>query len=86
MKSFDTLASEVGQRGRLPAMLFALDINHPDIEEFITCKDDVNSINNANISVFLDDNFMKEVVANMNHRMVFTTERSTRQKTLCHDL
>lgn len=74
MKSFDTLASEVGQRGRLPAMLFALDINHPDIEEFITCKDDVNSINNANISVFLDDNFMKEVVANMNHRMVFTTE------------
>ena len=74
MKSFDTLASEVGQRGRLPAMLFALDINHPDIEEFIMCKDDVNSINNANISVFLDNNFMKEVVANMNHRMVFTTE------------
>ena len=73
MKSFDTLASEVGQRGRLPAMLFALDINHPDIEEFITCKDDVNNINNANISVFLDNNFMKEVVANVNHRMAFTT-------------
>lgn len=73
MKSFDTLASEVGQRGRLPAMLFALDINHPDIEEFITCKDDVNNINNANISVFLDDNFMQEVVANTTHRMVFTT-------------
>lgn len=72
MKSFDNLANEVGQRGRLPAMLFALDINHPDVEEFITCKDNINSINNANISVLLNDEFMKCVKEDKDYILSFT--------------
>lgn len=72
MKSFDNLANEVGQRGRLPAMLFALDINHPDVEEFITCKDNINSINNANISVLLNDEFMKCVKEDKDYTLSFT--------------
>lgn len=72
MKSFDNLANEVGQRGRLPAMLFALDINHPDVEEFITCKDNINNINNANISVLLNDEFMKCVKEDKDYTLSFT--------------
>ena len=74
MKSFDNLANEVGQRGRLPAMLFALDINHPDVEEFITCKDDINNINNANISVLLNDEFMKCVEEDKDYTLSFTCD------------
>lgn len=74
MKSFDNLANEVGQRGRLPAMLFALDVNHPDVEEFITCKDDINGINNANISVFLNDDFMRCVEEDKDYTLFFTCE------------
>lgn len=72
MKSFDNLANEVGQRGRLPAMLFALDVDHPDVEEFITCKDDINNINNANISVFLNDEFMRCVEEDKDYTLSFT--------------
>ena len=61
MKSFDNIANEVGQLGRKPAMLFSLNIKHPDIIEFISCKDDLDSINNANISIQITDKFMKAV-------------------------
>lgn len=71
MKSFDNLANEVGQRGRLPAMLFALDVDHPDVEEFITCKDDINNINNANISVLLNDEFMRCVEEDKDYTLSF---------------
>lgn len=74
MKSFDCLANEVGQRGRLPAMLFALDVSHPDIEEFITCKDELNNINNANISVFVDDDFMQCVEKDEEYTLSFTCD------------
>jgi ribonucleoside-diphosphate reductase alpha chain len=39
--------------------MLTLDINHPDIEKFITSKDDLSKITGANISVKVDDKFMK---------------------------
>ena len=38
MGFIDSIGYKVGQRGRIPAMLFSLHDNHPDIEEFITVK------------------------------------------------
>jgi ribonucleoside-diphosphate reductase alpha chain len=61
MKSFDRIADEVGQKGRIPALLFSLSVDHPDIEDFISCKDKLDTINNANISVLINDEFMKAV-------------------------
>ena len=40
MKHIDSIGYSVGQKGRIPAMLFSLSINHPDVEEFITVKGD----------------------------------------------
>lgn len=74
MKSFDNIGYEAGQRGRMPALLFALSINHPDVEDFITCKDDVNHIKNANISVQITDEFMEKVRKDEMHELVFETE------------
>lgn len=44
--------------------MISLDINHPDIEEFIDCKTDLNRVKYANISVRVNDNFMKAVENN----------------------
>ena len=55
------IAKYVGQRGRMPAILLSLKDRHPDIEEFITCKQDTTAITNANISVQLSDQFMEKL-------------------------
>ena len=43
------------------ALMISLDINHPDIEEFVDCKTDLSRVNFANISVRMNDEFMKAV-------------------------
>lgn len=47
--------------------MLALDVNHPDIEEFIDCKTDLTRVLGANISVKVDDEFMKKVKNNETH-------------------
>lgn len=61
MKFIDGIGYSVGQKGRIPAMLFSLSITHPDIEEFITVKGDRTKIQNANISAQITDKFYKAV-------------------------
>lgn len=61
MKYIDNIGYSVGQKGRIPAMLFSLRCDHPDIEEFVTVKSDYTKIQNANISVQLTEKFYKAV-------------------------
>lgn len=51
----------IGQRGRRGALMISMDINHPDIEDFIDIKTDLDRITKANISVRINDEFMKAV-------------------------
>jgi ribonucleoside-diphosphate reductase alpha chain len=41
--------------------MISIDINHPDVEEFINIKANTDQITNANISVRVNDAFMKAV-------------------------
>ena len=61
MKSFDNIGLECGQKSRFPAQLFALNIKHPDIIDFIKAKTDLNAIQNANISVIITSDFMEQL-------------------------
>jgi ribonucleoside-diphosphate reductase alpha chain len=61
MKFIDGIGYYVGQKGRIPAMLFSLSIHHPDVEKFITIKGDYTQIQNANISVQCTEDFYKAV-------------------------
>ncbi len=54
----DTVKS--GGKTRRAANLVSFKINHPDIKEYITCKDHID-LSAINISVLVDDNFMRHV-------------------------
>ena len=55
------ITNEVAQNGRRGALMLSMSINHPDIKEFITKKQDLTKVTGANISVKVTDEFMKAV-------------------------
>lgn len=55
------ITNEVAQNGRRGALMLSMSINHPDIEEFITKKQDLTKVTGANISVKVTDEFMQAV-------------------------
>ncbi len=60
MEVFNTMTDVVKQGGlRRGAMMGCLDITHPEIKNFITCKQHEGKLSNFNISVKLTDEFMK---------------------------
>ena len=61
MDLFSQVTQTISQNGRRGALMISLDVNHPDIEEFIDCKTDLQRVNYANISVMVNDEFMKAV-------------------------
>lgn len=61
MDLFSQVTQTISQNGRRGATMISLDINHPDIEEFIDCKTDLNRVKYANISVRMNDDFMTAV-------------------------
>ena len=47
-----------------------LRVDHPDIEEFVSCKDDVTQITNFNISIAITDEFMRAVKENRHYALI----------------
>lgn len=76
METFSNVAETIGQNGRRAALMLSLDVSHPDIEEFVNIKTDLNKVTKANISVRITDDFMKAVENNENYVCKFFVEEN----------
>ncbi len=69
------ITNEVAQNGRRGALMLSMSINHPDIEEFITKKQDLTKVTGANISVKVTDEFMQAVMEDKDYILRFPIEQ-----------
>ena len=61
----------IGQHGRRGALMLSLSCDHPDLEEFINLKTDLNRVTKANVSVRVTDDFMKAVIDDDDYTLRF---------------
>ncbi|MBR4593010.1 MAG: adenosylcobalamin-dependent ribonucleoside-diphosphate reductase [Bacteroidaceae bacterium] len=63
MERFSNSTREVAQDGRRGALMLSVSIKHPDSESFIDAKMESGKVTGANVSVKIDDEFMKAAIA-----------------------
>lgn len=74
MDFFSYVTGLIGQEGRRGATMLSIDCSHPDLEEFINLKSDLNLCTKANISVRVSDAFMEAVINDKDWTLHFDTE------------
>ena len=81
LRIFNTACEAIKSGGvRRAALLGAMSVYHPDILDFIHCKEKEGELSNFNLSVFVDNNFMAAVRSNK--EIVLQHEKSTIKKTV----
>lgn len=74
MNTFSNVSEVIGQNGRRGALMISIDCHHPDLEEFIDIKNDLNAVTKANISVRITNDFMNAVINDRDWELSFETE------------
>lgn len=74
MDLFALTTSLIGMKGRRGALMINIDSSHPDIEEFIEVKSNLEKVTSANISVNVDNDFMNAIKNDEIYNLHFTVE------------
>ena len=74
MELYSLVTGLIGQSGRRGALMISIPCNHPDLEEFIDLKTDLNKVTKANISIRVTDDFMVAVKNRQKYKLSFVRE------------
>ena len=74
MDLYSMVTGLIGQNGRRGALMISIDCSHPDLQEFIGLKTDLEKVTKANISVRISDEFMEAVKNNEDYTLHYTRE------------
>ena len=81
MERYSNSTKEVAQDGRRGALMLSISIQHPDATDFIDAKTELGKITGANISVRIDDAFMKAALGNETYTQQFPIDSANPQYT-----
>lgn len=77
MPLYSLTTETIGQNGRRGALMLSIPSSHPDLEEFIDVKTQQGAVTGANISIMIDNEFMRAVKKNMEATKIGSTESPT---------
>lgn len=86
MHRFSNTTREVAQNGRRGALMLSIDINHPDVMDFIKIKRDLTQITGANISIKLNKEFMEAVEKDEDYVLRFPCDAFLDSKTILNSV
>jgi ribonucleoside-diphosphate reductase alpha chain len=82
MQIYSTTTETIGQAGRRGALMITINIEHPDVEDFVNIKKDLSKVTHANISVKVTDAFMKAVEEDKDFTLHFENDKVKMSKTV----
>jgi ribonucleoside-diphosphate reductase alpha chain len=80
MERFSNSTREVAQDGRRGALMLSISIKHPDSENFIDAKMEQGKVTGANVSVRIDDDFMRAVKSKSEYNQQYPIESKNPSK------
>jgi ribonucleoside-diphosphate reductase alpha chain len=81
MNLYSLVTELIGQEGRRGALMLSISCDHPDLEEFINIKSDLNKVTKANLSIRVTDEFMNAVKNDSDFTLKFTRNETGEQIT-----
>lgn len=76
MDLYSMVTGLISQNGRRGALMISIDCHHPDIEEFIDIKSDLDRVTKANISIRVTEDFIRAAANDEDFDLEFTREET----------
>jgi len=76
MDLYSMVTGLISQNGRRGALMLSIDVNHPDIEDFINIKEDLERVTKANTSIRIKQDFIDAIINDDDYELSFTREET----------
>ncbi len=74
MERYSNSTREVAQDGRRGALMLTISVKHPDAEDFIDAKLEQGKVTGANVSVRIDDEFMRAALSGSTYKQQYPVD------------